>query len=144
VCAQNVCSPVQDITYASSQFSVVYNGTTCGPGTHVSWVDVGLEAMTPSSGGTNTTITIGAQVSKTATGFTPATPVTVGTLTGPPANQSATWNNFPLSPALGTISATAEDTNYLQVTFQLNTTTNKAAAPTITDWRVRFDCAASE
>jgi hypothetical protein len=141
VCAQNVCSPVQMVTYNPSSFEVVYNGTSCPPGNLVSWVDVGLEALTPAgSDGTNTSISIGVQISQTSSGFTPSTPVSVGTLSGPPANQSATWNNFPLSTALSSIGATASSSAYIQVAFGLTPSKDKSAAPTITDWRVRFDC----
>jgi hypothetical protein len=149
VCAQNVCTPAQTLTYNPSQFTADYVGTSCGPGTLVSWIDVGVEALTPSSGGTNSSITIGAQVSgvvggTTMTTYTPATPVNVGTLTGPPAVQTATWINFPLSTPLATISATADSQPFLQVTFTLNPTTDHAATPTLVDWRVRFDCVPSQ
>jgi len=144
VCAQSVCAPAQTLVYSTSHFASVYNGSTCPVGTLVSWVDVGLEALTPSSGGTNSAIAITAQVGTTSTVFTPSTPVAVGTLSGPPANQSATWNNFPLSPALATISSQAEVEPYLNVTLTLTPTNDKLAAPTIVDWRVRFDCLPSE
>jgi hypothetical protein len=145
VCAQNVCTPSQTVTYNPSSFTVDYVGASCPPGDLVSWVDVGLEAMTPASGGTNSTIVIGAQTSgvvggTTATTYAPTTPVSVGTLTGPPANQSTTWNNFPLSTALSTISTSASNQPFLQITFTLNPTTDHLATPTLVDWRVRFDC----
>jgi hypothetical protein len=144
VCAQSVCKPAQTVLFSPSQFSTVYDGTMCGPGTRVSWIDVGLEALTPSSGGTNTSIAISVQAGNTSTVFTPSSPVAVGTLTGPPANQSATWNNFPLSPALATISGVAETDLYLRLTLVLTPSADMAVAPTIVDWRVRFDCAPSE
>ncbi len=145
VCAQNVCTPSQTVTYNPSQFTADYVGTSCPPGTLVSWVDVGLEALTPSSGGTNSSISIGAQVSgavggTTLTTYAPTTPASVGTLTGPPANQSATWINFPLSTPLATISGSADNKPFLRATFSLTPTTDHAATPTIVDWRVRFDC----
>jgi len=149
VCAQNVCTPAQTITYNPSQFTADYVGTMCGPGTLVSWIDVGLEAMTPSSGGTSSSVSIGVQVSGTVGGttpttYTPSTPVAVGTLTGPPANQSTSWINFPLSPSLATIGKTADNLPFLQATFTLTPSTDRAAAPTIVDWRVRFDCVPSQ
>jgi hypothetical protein len=143
VCAQNVCQPTATVTYAPSQFSVSYDGTQCPSGTRVSWIDVGLEALTPSSGGTNASITIEVQVGATTSSYTPTTPVTVGTLSGPPANQSGAWNNFPLSTALGSISGQAETEQQLKVTFVLTPTTDMLASPTLVDWRARFDCNAS-
>jgi hypothetical protein len=106
---------------------------------------VGLEALTPASGGTNSSIGIGVQTSgvvggTTATTYAPTVPVSVGTLSGPPANQSATWTNFALSTALSSISSSAGSQPFLQVTFSLKPTTDQAAAPTVVDWRVRFDC----
>jgi len=145
VCAQSVCTPAQTITYSPSQFTVDYAGTSCPPGDLVSWVDVGIEALTPASGGTNSSIGIGVQTSgvvggTTATTYAPTVPVNVGTLSGPPANQSATWTNFALSTALSSISSSAGSQPFLQVTFSLKPTTDQAAAPTVVDWRVRFDC----
>jgi hypothetical protein len=144
VCAQNVCQPTATYTYSPSQFSVPYDGSQCPMGTRVSWIDVGLEALTPSSGGTSSSITIEIQAGNTTSSYTPSTPVTVGTLTGPPANQSATWNNFPLSSALASISAQAETDLHILVTFVLTPTVDKTATPTLVNWRARFDCTASE
>jgi hypothetical protein len=144
VCAQSVCKPAQTVTFSPSEFSTIYNGTMCGPGTRVSWLDVGLEALTPSSNGSNATVTLSVQASDSSSGFTPSTPVYVGTLSGPPADQSATWNNFGLSTALRSISPLAPTDLYIQVTFGLTPSADQSVGPTITDWRVRFDCVPSE
>jgi hypothetical protein len=136
--------PTANLLYNPSQFSVPYNGSQCPAGSRVSWVDVGLEALTPSSGGTNTSITIAVQVGNSTSTYAPGVPVVVGTLSGPPSNQSTSWINFPLSPVLTTISPQAESEPYLNVTFMLKPTTDQFAAPTIVNWRARFDCKPSE
>jgi hypothetical protein len=144
VCAQNVCKAAQTVTFSPSSFSTIYDGSKCPIGTRVSWIDVGVEALTPSSAGSHSTVGISVQVSNSSSGFTPASPVMVGTLSGPPADQSATWNNFSLASALASIGGQADTDKFVQVTFSLTPSADQSVAPTITDWRTRFDCVPSE
>ena len=143
VCAQNVCTPATTYSYSPTSFTQDYTAS-CPSGTRPSWVDVGVEAQTPSGGGTYSSVKMTAQVAGAMGNFSPSTPVNVGTLAGPPVNQAANWNNFDLTGPLAMIGPIADLQPRIRITFTLQPSTDTAAAPTLVNWRVRFDCSASE
>jgi fibro-slime domain-containing protein len=136
-------SCTQKYVYAGS-FASDYTGASCPVGTHVVWIDAGLEATFASSGGKYPSIQIQAQTGDTLATLSPVAPIALGTMTGPPVDQSATWTNYDLFTPLATLNNGAQSRTFLRLTFTLNPTPNHAATPVLLNWRARFDCAPSE
>ena len=130
--------------YYTDTFTRDYDGSSCPAGTHVVWIDAGLEAMLPASGGTNTSIQILAQTGSSVATLSPMAPIAIGTLTGPPVDQSAAWTNFDLFTPLNAVDISYPSNVLLRLTFVLNPTADHGATPDLIDWRARFDCAPSE
>ncbi|MEP7119519.1 MAG: DUF4215 domain-containing protein [Byssovorax sp.] len=133
----------QQFVYAAS-FTSDYDGGSCPVGTHVVWIDAGLEAIFGSSGGKYPTIQIKAQTGNTLATLAPAVPISIGTMTGPPVDQSAVWTNYDLFTPLATVDSGYPTRAFLRLTFLLNPTPDHSATPILLNWRARFDCASSE
>jgi hypothetical protein len=147
VCAQSVCTVPQAVeSYAGAKFTHDYDATNnCVAGsTRATWVDAGLEALFPASGGGKfPTVNLYAQVGASATTLAPTTPYLIGTMTGPPADQSGTWTNFPIVTTLDDAGAGFALQPYLRLTIQLLPSSDGSSAPVLMNWRARFDCTPS-
>ena len=130
----------QQFFYADS-FTRDYDGSGCPSGTHVVWIDAGLESYLSASGGSYASVTIQAQTGSSVATLLPAVPITIGTQTGPPVDQTAAWTNFDLFTPLKAVDTGYPTQPLLRLTFTLNPTTDHSATPDLLDWRARFDCA---
>jgi fibro-slime domain-containing protein len=115
---------------------------SCGTGTRPVWTDAGVQANFPDSGGTYPSIQIDAQVGDTVATLSSA--ISIGTMTGPPVNQSAAWTNFDLNSPLSAVDVLYPSKAHLRLSFTLTPTVDRSATPSLVNWRARYDCVPSE
>lgn len=132
-----------DCTHAffyEASFTRDFDGVSCPDGLQIVWIDAGLEALLPQSGASYASIRLLAQTGDSIATLEPATPILVGTLTGPPVDQSAAWTNFDLYTPLLASDAALPHQRFLRLTYVLVPTTDHTTPPTLVAWRARFDC----
>lgn len=127
--------------YYPASFTQDFQGT-CPPGTRVQWLDAGLQANFPESGGTYPSIDVAVQAGDEVSALQPTAPISIGSLTGPPEDQSSFWTNFEVKTPLE--AEHLEQKKLLRLTLTLNPTVDALVSPALTDWRVRYDCPATE
>ncbi len=141
LCAQGTCKvPVLPLTYNQSSFTSDYAAPACGPGQTAVWVDIGMKAKFPTSGGTYPAIKVYAQTGTSASALQPATPVLVATMQGPPVDQSTAWTNYSLLAPFNMVGTNLTFEPFLRLTFELDPTADSLAPPSLVEWRARFDC----
>jgi fibro-slime domain-containing protein len=144
--AQNGVGPCNtDCTrayYYPDSFTRDYDGSSCPAGTRVVWIDAGMEANFPASGSAYPAVHIDAQTGDSVAAL--GAPVSIGTMTGPPANQTAAWTNYDLFSPLEMAQTGSSSNLILRLTFTLIPSADNATTPDLVDWRARLDCAPSE
>jgi hypothetical protein len=141
-CASGICAPAPPIlTYAPAPFVMNFAATTCatdaGSGTFPAWRFFYWESNTPNG----TSIAFTAQTS--ADGVTWGAPVAIGTA-APPPNVTPTWTSGPQTVDAALKAAGQRSEMYLQVTAILKPDSTKTLTPSLTNWQLVYDCAASE
>ena len=135
VCVANVCT--QPVTYAQASFTRDFTAT-CGAGQQPKWSLFEWQATIPAG----TSIAFDAQTSDAGTaaayptGFGGAPSVSVGTAVATTAGWTS--NGTTIAAALGVSRAV------LRITFTLKPNAANTATPTLTNWRVSYDCVAAE
>jgi hypothetical protein len=139
-CAGGTCAqPPKVPVYSSASYTRDFVAS-CPSGTFPEWGLVEWEASVPTGG----SIVFSAVTSATTAGLTTATPV-VSVATATPANSSLTM----FTPSANTIQSlllTNGSTSQinLRLTIQVNPSTDKFSTPSLTNWRVRYDCPPAE
>jgi hypothetical protein len=141
-CGSGTCEPTPPIdTYAQSQFVTTYQASctppTNPPGTYPAWEFFYWETNTPSG----TSIAFTAQTSLDGVHWGAA--VAIGTA-APPPTVTPTWTSGPKTVDQALRAASQASQPYLKVTATLTPNSTLTAAPTLTNWQVTYDCAASE
>jgi hypothetical protein len=136
-CGSGVCSAAPPInTYSTSPFTTTYQGQ-CGGGSSPVWRYYYWQSNTP----TGTSISFTARTS--IDGITWGSPVSIGTA-APPPTTTTTWTAGSQTVDQALRAAGQQSRAYLQVIAQLNPDTGKFSTPTLTNWQVTYDCAATE
>jgi|CZKU01.1.fsa_nt_gi hypothetical protein len=144
-CASGVCAPAPPIiTYAPSPFVVNFTANCqqdAGLG-YPAWRLFSWQSSTP----VGTSIAFTAQTS--IDGVTWGAPVSIGTAAAPPV-VTPTWTPAVAGPTAPTVdqallAAGQRSQTYLKVTATLNPDATKTISPTLTNWRLVYDCLASE
>lgn len=127
--------------YAPVYFTQDYD-SVCPPSKHVQWIDAGVEAQFPTSNGTYAYIAITAQTGDSFASLSPPTPIALGSVSGPPVDQTASWTNVDLITPLQ--SAGLKSRNVLRLYFKLYPTADGFGSPRLVNWRARYDCPDTE
>jgi len=137
-CASGVCgSPPPVTTYSTATFTRDFTAS-CPAGTKPKWQLFEWQAAVP----TGTSIGIQARTSDLANALATATPlVDVATVSPPsmPGWAAATSTVDALLRA-----ATSISRNYLRVQMTFNASPDHFSSPTMTDWRITYDCLPAE
>ncbi len=143
--------PTVDVTgYPPATFTVDFEATACPPQTLPVWREFDWQAQIP----TGANIVFSAQSGPTTASLLPPTPLLLATATTP-TDTGPMMQNYDvalLDDGTGTKGAGAFNTamppvassNVLRVTITLNPTPDFQQTPTLDQWRVQYDCGASE
>ncbi len=128
--------------YYSSSFTRDFDGSGCPDGTHPVWIDAGMKADFPTHAGEYGSIQMDAQVGDTVATLGPVIPI--GTMTGPPVDQSSVWTIYDLYTPLDMSDPSDPYKTILRLTFTLDPSADNYVTPDLLEWRARFTCAPSE
>jgi hypothetical protein len=116
--------------------------SVCGHGQHVVWREFDWQAQIPSTA----SIAFSAQTANTAGTLSAAQSVAMAHATT--STTSPSWDLALLDTKSGGVFPTASPAvvskTLLRVTITLNPTTNQKASPTLSSWKVQYDCADAE
>lgn len=133
--------PSPTTAYSSYTFTQDFV-SACGHGQHVVWREFDWQAQIPSTG----SIDFSAQTANASTAWGTAPLVTVAHATS--STSLPSWDAGLLDTKTGGVFAAASPAvvsqNLLRISITLNPTTDKKASPTLTSWKVQYDCADAE
>ncbi|HET9958942.1 MAG TPA: hypothetical protein VFQ61_30840 [Polyangiaceae bacterium] len=132
-CANGVCRlPPPLLLYTPGNYVRDFHAE-CPSGTHAVWQVFEWQASVP----TGTSIDFVGSTASTAAGLSTAATIIAGTASPPSVSG---WANNPvnLQSAFQTAGQTSRE--YLRIVMQLNPSSDRLSAPTITNWRVAYDC----
>jgi hypothetical protein len=133
--------PAPTTVYNSVTFTQDFT-STCGQGQHVVWREFDWQDQIPSSA----SIDFSAQTANTAAALASAQSVTLAHSTA--STSAPSWDAALLDTKTGGVFGAASPAvvskNLLRVTITLNPTTDKKASPTLTSWKVQYDCVDAE
>jgi hypothetical protein len=134
-CISGVCQPPAPVpAYEPGSFTRDYVGD-CPKDTKPVWRFFDWQASTPG----DSLITFTAQTATTSAGLASATPVTVGTASGPPTTG---WVGEDVGSALENDSQVSQ--LYLRITMHIQPSTDNLSTPNISKWRQSFSCLPSQ
>lgn len=139
-CISNVCAPPATVySYYPSTFTRDFDGSGCPAGKHVEWHFFGLKAATNGVAPNDWShVDMTVRTATTAAGLSTATPVTLGSLSGPPADQTTYFTEYDVNSVLKAASQLSQ--NYLRVTMSLQPAPSAHYTPVIVAWHQQFDC----
>ncbi len=136
-CASGVCKlPPPLLLYTVGSYTRDFH-SECKAGTHAVWQVFQWQAVMP----TGTSMSFTAATATTAAGLATAPTVSAGTASPP---STTTWATNPVNIEQNLNAIAQKSKEYLRVTMQLNPTSDKLSAPTLTNWRVIYDCLDNE
>ncbi|MGC4089034.1 MAG: hypothetical protein QM756_14255 [Polyangiaceae bacterium] len=136
-CANAVCTvPPPLVLYSPGTLTRDFT-SECVAGKRVVWQVAQWQALIP----TGTSISLRAATSTTSAGLATATSVLAGTASPP---DTTTWATNPINieTQLQAIGQTSR--KYLRLAMTMNPSSDALKAPTLTNWRVIYDCLDSE
>jgi hypothetical protein len=133
--------PAPTTVYSPVSFTQDFS-STCGHGQHVVWREFDWQAQIPST----SSIAFSAQTANTTALLSSAQSVALATATT--STSLPSWDLALIDTKTGgafpAASPAVVSKNYLRVTITLNPTTNQKASPTLSSWKVQYDCVDAE